>query len=234
MRLFVVPNYLRRGISRHLSKDLICTLQCYVGKGNFRNFSIDRLAFLSCAILLISVGLKAQQCTLPSRIFLPTPDEAMHEQFANAIDVDNEYMVAGAYENSSLQVYAGKVFVYKLDADDKWIKIAELTPSDPAKYSQFGYRVAISGNSIVIFAREYNDAGISRGKLYVYEKSDGEEWVSANEDYIITKDFGQPLEQNSFGQFTVQGNELIAIASEHGEIQLEVYNKSGGIFSLSQ
>ena len=234
MRLFVVPGYLHSIYWQLLSQNLICSLQSYVRECILRDFPNARLIFLSGAFLLISIGLNAQQCTLPSRIFLPTSDEALHEQVGQAIDVDDEYMVAGASDNSALQVYAGKAFVYKLDADDKWIKIAELTPSDPAKYSQFGYRVAISGNSIVIFAREYNDAGISRGKLYVYEKPDGEEWVSANEDYIIAKDFGQPLEQNSFGQFRVQGDELIAIGSDHGKIQLEVYTKSGGIFSLSQ
>ena len=39
---------------------------------------------------------------------------------------------------------------------------------------------------------------------------------------------------NGFGQFRVQGDKLIAIGSDHGKIQLEVYTKSGGIFSLSQ
>src|SRR5689334_5908239 len=49
----------------------------------------------------------AQQCTLPSRIFLPTADEAKFEQLGAAIDVDGDYMVAGMHENSSQQVYSG-------------------------------------------------------------------------------------------------------------------------------
>ena len=197
---------------------------------------LQRKRFVSflCVSLLVCVGLKAQQCSLPNRIFLPTADEVRFERFGAAMDIDNEYLVVGAPDNSSLQVYAGAVSVYKLTTDNKWTKIATLTASDAGKHCQFGSRVAIHGNSIVIFSREFNDEGISRGKLYVYEKSDGEEWMSATEDYIITKPFGTSLVQGGFGAFELHDNELVAIGTGQGETHIEVYTKSGGVFLLSQ
>jgi gliding motility-associated-like protein len=194
---------------------------------------IERLVFV-CSFLLVSIASKGQQCTLPSRIFLPTADETRYEGFGEVIAVDEQYMVTGSPDNSSLQAHAGIASVYKLNTENKWTKIADLTPSDPGKHRGFGSRVAISGNSIVIFGREYNDAGIMRGKLYVYEKSDGEEWLSSTEDYVIAKEFGAPLIQNSFGPFEVHGDELTTIGSDGGKAQIEIYKKSGGIFSLSQ
>src|SRR5687768_16081968 len=178
MRRFPIPGHLHREIQlQTFFRKLRRTLQYYAKNAAVNFFSIERLVSFTCVSLFASIGLNAQPCTLPSRIFLPTADEVRQEQFGKALDVAGEYMVVGSWENSSLQVYSGIVLVYKLDAQNKWTKIAELTPSDPGKYRNFGNRVAISGNSIVVSAREYNDAGISRGKLYIYEKSDGEEWV---------------------------------------------------------
>src|SRR5687767_488662 len=95
-----------------------------------------------CVFLLLPVVSPAQQCTLPSRIFLPTANEAVNEGLGHAVDVHEEYMVAGIPYNSSLQVYNGLVFIYKLSPENQWIKIAELHPSDIGKYRHFGKHVA--------------------------------------------------------------------------------------------
>lgn len=143
-------------------------------------------------------------------------------------------MVAGISESSAQQVYSGKVIVYKLGNDNRWNEVAELTPSDPAKYLNFGAQVAIYGNSIVVMGRDFNDSGISRDKLYVFEKASGAEWVSSTETYVIAKSFGNPLEPEWFGQFGLRGNELIVLAHKGQKASIEIYTKSGGIFSLTQ
>lgn len=197
-------------------------------------FHYRRLVPCICALFLIFTGLHGQQCTLPSNIFLPTADEVKYDLLGMTIDVDGEYMVAGAQENSNFQTYSGRALVYKLGADNQWERIAELTPSDPAKYLNFGSKVAIHGNSIVIKGREYNDDGIGREKLYVFEKGSGEEWASSTEDYVITKPFGSPLNQGWYGAFDLRGNELIALSLYEGKWSIEIFNKSAGVFSLSQ
>jgi len=203
-------------------------------KGIHWTFNFPKVIGVAVVLAFVSIGLRAQQCTLPSRIFLPTADEVMFEQFGQAIDVDDQYMVAGLWENSSHQPLAGRAFVYKLDNDNKWTKIAELTPSDPIKWGNFGTRVAIQGNSIVIYATDYNNEGMWRGKLYVFEKDDGQEWVSGTEDYVIIKPFGAILDRTGYGEFELYENQLITIGFEHSKPYIEVYTKSGGIFTLSQ
>ncbi len=203
-------------------------------QGSSGTFFLTKLIGVASALAFVTIGLKAQQCTLPSRIFLPTADEVRFEQLGQAIDVDQQYMVAGLSENSNLEALSGRALVYKLNSENKWVKIAELSPSDPGKWRNFGTRVAIQGNSIVIFSSEYNDGGIARGKLYIFEKGDGEEWVSGTEDYTIAKPFGAPLENIGYGEFELYENELITIGSALGKTHIEVYTKSGGIFTLSQ
>ena len=210
---------------------LILLLPDYSIKG----IHVCRRLISSIILFLLSINaLNAQQCTLPSRIFLPTADEVELEQFGWSVDIHDQYMVAGLSENSNQQVASGRALVYKLDVNNKWVKIAELTPSDPGKFKDFGRAVSIFGNSIVIFGREYNDDGWSRGKLYVFEKADGEEWTSGNEDYIIAKPFGDILEPSGFGEFELHGNELITLSGYQDQTRIEVYIKSGGIFNLSQ
>lgn len=180
------------------------------------------------------IGANAQQCTLPSRIFLPTPDAAILEQFGTSIDIDGNYMVAGVNENSAQQVYSGKVIVYKFGSDQQWLQVAELTPSIPAKYLNFGSQVAILGNTIVVKGREFNDDGISREKLYFFEKAIGAEWASTTESYSIAKPFGAPLEQEWFGDFDLYGDELVAMAYKGINAKIEIYTKVGGTYSFTQ
>lgn len=185
-------------------------------------------------ILVLAGQAAAQQCTLPSRIFLPTADEARFEKLGTSVDIEGNYMIAGMPDNSAQALYSGRVIVYKFDVSGTWVEIATLTPSDPAKLLQFGSQVAISGNSIVVLGREYNDDGIPRSKLYIFEKSASEEWSTSAESYIIAKPFGTISEWETFGQFDILNNELVAIAYKGTQSLLEVYAKSAGVFSLAQ
>jgi hypothetical protein len=210
------------------------TVPGYSRKGSPWSPILSRAIAFALAFAFVSVGLNAQQCTLPSRIFLPTKDEVRLEQLGTAIDIDQQYMVAGLWENSKVQTFSGRAIVYKLNSDNKWEKIAELTPSDGGKFGHFGGKVEIRGNSIVVLGTEYNDEGLWRGKLYVFEKANGAEWTSGTENYIITKPFGAVLETVGFGEFELYENELITIAGYQKKTYIEVYTKSSGTFTLSQ
>lgn len=195
-----------------------------------------RSGFFSLAILLITHfnSAHAQQCTLPSRIFLPDADTARFQQLGMAVAMDGEYMIAGMQDHSSLQIYAGIALVYKLDAEHNWVQIAELKPSDPGKYGKFGSAVDIVGNTIVVRGHEYNDLGISRYKLYVFEKPSAGEWTSATESYTIAKDFGDGYNYHNYVDFRLNTDELVCLVKESGDLKIEVFKKSGGVFSLNQ
>lgn len=191
-------------------------------------------AFLSTTIcvLFFCVVSSAQDCTLPSRILLPTPDLARYDGFGQSLDVYQDYMVAGAPYNDSLQADAGIAYVYKLNLQNQWVKIAELVPSDPAKSNSFGRHVSIFGNSIAVFASEYNDAGEAMAKIYIFEKPSSGEWTSGRENYIIKN--APDFLKSTFGQFSLHNDELITMAWVNAQNLIQVYAKSGGVFSLSQ
>ncbi|MEO5979723.1 MAG: gliding motility-associated C-terminal domain-containing protein [Chryseolinea sp.] len=189
---------------------------------------------LALALCVFALTVYSQQCALPIRTYLPIADEVPYEEFGSAIDSDAGYMVVGAQGNSNLQGYAGYAFVYKLNASNKWVKIADLKPSDPMKQALFGFDVDILGSTIVIYAREFNDEGSARSKLYVYEKDPSDEWVTSTEDYIIVKPFETIWNPSNFGQYEMRGDELIVMAQENNKEYVEIYKRSAGRFTLSQ
>jgi gliding motility-associated-like protein len=192
-------------------------------------------AILPVLLLGVSFHLNGQSCGPLGTFFLPTVDQARFEAFGTSLAADGDYLVAAAPENSSRQVYSGLAYVYKLNAQNKWDKIAELMPSDPEKYQHFGRRVAISGNTIIVSGVEHNDDAWSRTKLYVFKRPTAGEWTTTTEDYIIAKPtFGTILSTNTIGTFALHGNEMIAVASNNGVSALEVYREVAGRFTLVQ
>lgn len=189
------------------------------------------LILLVVLFTMLSTPAHAQQCTLPSRIFLPQPDRDRYEKFGSAVSVDGDYMVAGVSQNNSSQPYGGIAFVYKLDAANQWIKIAELTPSDLGKHTRFGRLVAISGDIIIVSGNDYTDQGDRRGKLYVFEKPSSGEWISATENYVIAKPLLDETGAIDLEPFALRGDELVTLT---GLEELEVYRNTTGIFQLEQ
>jgi gliding motility-associated-like protein len=186
-----------------------------------------RTVLTTCSLLFSLINAFPQQCTFPSHIFLPTPDRTANESYATSIDIHNDYMVAGAYANDSLNADAGVAYVYKLNAVNKWERIAELVPSDAGKSSWFGRIVSIFENTIAIWGRTYDDSGRATVKIYIFEKQLTGEWSSGSESYQL------PGVASVF-DFSLHQNELVIICGYDGKIGMKIFTKSGGVFSLSQ
>src|SRR5690349_17224152 len=175
---------------------------------------------------------EAQPCTLPSKIYVPQADIVRYDGYGLNVDVYGDYMVAGSPYNDSLQADAGRAYVYKLTADDTWTKIAELFASDPAKANSFGMYVSIYENTIAVWAREFRDDGSAIAKIYIFDKPAAGEWMSASESYIMSNSVG--VQYNSFGQFHLHGDELVAVAAFDSHTEIQIYKRVGGQFTLSQ
>ncbi|MEA1971983.1 MAG: T9SS type A sorting domain-containing protein [Candidatus Cloacimonadota bacterium] len=89
-----------------------------------------------------------------------------------AFDEADSYYSAGlAIENSTLLIGApgaNKVFIYDRDEDgaDNWGQVQVLTNPDVAPGDDFGYDVAIQGNTAVVGAKDGH-------RFYVFEESEG-------------------------------------------------------------
>jgi len=167
------------------------------------------------------------QCPAPTEVYLPVGDLAKYDYFGLKIDTYGDYMVASEMLHDSLEVEAGLLHVYRLDASQQWKEIAQLTPSDPQIYLRFGMNVTIDATSIVASAQSYDDAGNLTNKLYVFEKVPGSEWVSGTESYQL---LGTPY----LDAPVLSENNLIALASQSSNQGVAVFTKTGGVFTLTQ
>ena len=194
--------------------------------------SVYRILLVTMSTAGLFATAAAQPCTLPSKIYLPQSDIVRYDGYGLKLDVYEDYLVAGSPYNDSLQVDAGRVYVYKLTADNAWTKIAELFASDPAQSNSFGMNVSIYENSIAVWAREFRDDGSAVAKIYIFQKPAAAEWASSSETYIMSNSVG--VQYNSFGEFHLNGDELVAVAGWDSHTEIQIYKLVGGQFTLSQ
>ncbi|MCB9103874.1 MAG: FG-GAP repeat protein [Anaerolineales bacterium] len=101
---------------------------------------------------------------------------------------------------------------------DPWFEAAGLTASDGAAYDEFGYSVAISGDTVVIGA--YGDES-SQGAIYIFTKPAGG-WTSTTEVVKLTAADGAPGDQ--FGiSVDISGDTIVVGANGDESYQGAAY-----------
>lgn len=89
--------------------------------------------------------------------------------YGDAVAIDGNYMVVASDDKAK----TGAVYVYERLAG-AWTQVAELYASDAADYDRFGGSVSISGNTIVVGAKqEDNSNGRTAGSAYVFQRNGG-------------------------------------------------------------
>ena len=81
----------------------------------------------------------------------------------------------GAIRGDDAGGVSGSAYVF-VRSGVTWSQQAELIAGDPQFLGDFGESVSISGDTIVIGAPDYSDAGISSGAAYVFTRSGGSFW----------------------------------------------------------
>jgi hypothetical protein len=108
--------------------------------------------------------------------------------FGNAVAVEGDRLAVSAYRWWDPEIcdnfdrdrdgitdgtQRGKVYVYRLE-DGQWIGEAELQPENVADGDQFGFSLAMSGNTIIAGAPFTDEVGSRFGAAYTYVLSGGE------------------------------------------------------------
>lgn len=113
-------------------------------------------------------------------------DAAYGQQFGFSIAFDGQTIVVGASGHSAGGFFSGAAYVFKLGKGG-WAQEQRLTPNDPAERMEFGFRVAVDGDTAVISAPyalngngpAYGDAigqGQTYGAAYVFERKENK-WL---------------------------------------------------------
>ena len=101
-------------------------------------------------------------------------DTSSVDNFGSSVAVDGKTMVVGAmnHDNSGGSIGAGAAYVYEFDGS-LWVEVAKLTSSDLGSDDEFGARVAIWRNTIVVAAPQHGGSPPvvgGPGAVYVFEK----------------------------------------------------------------
>ena len=100
---------------------------------------------------------------------LTASDGASSDQFGISVAVDGDTAVIGAYWDDDSGIRSGSAYVFTRSGGT-WAQQTKLTASDGAAYDEFGYSVAVDGDTAIIGAYYDDDNGGSSGSAYVFTK----------------------------------------------------------------
>jgi hypothetical protein len=116
-------------------------------------------------------------------------DGAEDDQFGNSVAIDGNTVVVGA-RNKSIgdNEVQGQAYVF-IRPENGWsdmTEVARLSPSDGGDYYQFGWKVAVSGDTIAVSAPSVGIGGVaSAGKIYIFEKPETG-WHNMTQTAVLT------------------------------------------------
>jgi hypothetical protein len=98
-----------------------------------------------------------------------------NDYFGFSVAIDGETAVVGAWQDKHKGRDAGAAYVF-VRQGDSWVLQSKLTATDASDFAHFGYTVGISGERIVVGAREESRIASSAGAAYVFHR-DGSAWA---------------------------------------------------------
>lgn len=156
---------------------------------------------------------------------LTPSDAAPGDQAGFAVAIAGDTVAVGAPHDDDGGDQSGSVYLFERNAGGTgaWGEVAKLTASDAAADDLFGSAVAIAGDTVAVGAPQDDDAGISSGSVYHFERDAGGPgaWGEAAKlaafDAAISSRFGSAV--------AIAGDRLAVGAPNH----IHVHN---GTFSL--
>ena len=105
---------------------------------------------------------------------LMASDAAADDYFGWSVAISGDTVVVGARLDNDGGPFSGSAYVF-VRSSGSWSQQAKLTASDAAAEDQFGYSVAVSGDTAVVGNRGDADGGLDSGSAYVFVRS-GTTW----------------------------------------------------------
>ena len=110
---------------------------------------------------------------------LTASDGVPQDYFGSAVSISGDTVVVGSFFSDAPAVHSGSAYVYRR-VDDAWTEEAKLVAADGAEGDLFGISVAISGDALVVGARDHDAAAPNSGAAYVF-RFDGASWAQEAE-----------------------------------------------------
>ena len=134
-----------------------------------------------------NIGITKYQLMRQAVIEIASTDGAGGDRFGYSVAIDGDTAVTGAYQEDENGNDSGSAYVFTRDSgSDVWSQRAKLTASDGANGDNFGYSVAIDGDTVMVGAHNHNGGnGNNSGAVYVFTKP-ANGWDDAEETVKLT------------------------------------------------
>jgi hypothetical protein len=140
-------------------------------------------------------------------------DTTTEHEFGWSVSACGDTALVGAYRDDEHGIQAGAAYVF-VRSGTVWSEQAKLTAADAATADNFGYAVALSGDTALVGARYDDDAGNISGSAYVFVRS-GTSWAQQAKLVASDADAGDEF---GFSVALCADTALIgAIADDHEE-----------------
>ena len=125
--------------------------------------------------------------------------------FGRSVAIAGDTIVVGAYEDDTDNgTDSGSAYVFTRTGTT-WTQQAKLTASDGAAYDQFGWSVAMAGDTIIVGSRYDDDNGTDSGSAYAFTRT-GVIWT---EQAKLTA--GDGAESDAFGWSVAVAGDTIVV-----------------------
>jgi len=158
---------------------------------------------------------------------LTAADPAANAQLGDALAIDGDTIVAGAWQDDDDGFFSGAAYVFRFAATT-WTEEAKLKATDGVAFQFFGRSVAIDGDEAVVGAYGDGTAGSDAGAAYAFQRV-GTVW--AQQQKLVASDAAA----NDRGGWSVglSGDTLLVGAHQHDEPQsasgaVYLFRRSGG------
>nr|WP_321236988.1 T9SS type A sorting domain-containing protein [uncultured Psychroserpens sp.] len=118
---------------------------------------------------------------------LVASDRGAFDYFGEAVAIDGNYAVVGAYiededENGANTLdFSGSAYIFERDGIGDWNQVQKIVPSNRQGSELFGRDVAVSGNFIAVGAEQGNVIGDYTGSVYMFERNGTGIWNEVQE-----------------------------------------------------
>ncbi len=139
-------------------------------------------------------------------------DAATGDSFGSSVAISGESVIVGAAHDDDAGSRSGSVYVF-VRSGTAWTQQAKITAADAAAGDDFGFSVAISGESAVVGAYMDDDAGSGSGSAYVFVRS-GATWTQQAK--ITATDIAA---DDRFGaSVAISGESAVVGAFQHNDV----------------
>ena len=137
---------------------------------DFTNVEVSATVTYTCASGAEAV--MPGEVLLRPRFGLPVPDPSAGADFGRRTAISGDTIAVSAPEDDEGGLDAGAVYVYVRGAGT-WILEQKIVPTDAVPDHEFGWSLALDGDTLVVGARYDSDAAWQAGAVYVYTRAAG-------------------------------------------------------------